>query len=767
MDFDKALKEYGREKAFRAIFPGLNGIDFESVEIIDYKSIYQLVDDIEYYSKKWVFTNDHSISLICVSPNEKNTNTLNELKLLNKLKLNQEWYFGEGFKLNQAVINKNLSAIRITASDLLFSSITDENIYATGKPLNNITWIKGINGIVDANSVPQKDRKLSHYTYIPLWFNDQQEHIIIPLSDSSTAVNLIKCIVALNGGEDAFEKPEISNDSLAHWEVIFEGRDFVIGFIPKEKAIRINRFLTNIEKKEIVSSFEIHPFSSKISSVVDGVDEHVYTQNNNNLKSPPFYAVDKEASKVVVSSTRSEKVLSKFQKIVLKNAPEDEFLTITPSSIIEWLDGNQNRKISLDVQNKFESSLRFNQKLLELTIKELPKNSVGWKKRIPDSNDKINPEVIFSEPFKTKRVLSVPIEKKISENKEDITSTKIKNEFLRSNIQDETPQKITSARRGYKFWRWVLIILGLIVLLLLLRNCNYSRNPDHYFTKGVNNYESKDYDNAKDNFDKAIEEDSNYYEAYWYRSLVQFDQNNFQDALYDIDKAISIDNNNWELYHLRGRIKMNIANSRFSRKYQEALDDFNLSLSLNNSEENAKSYYYRGRTHELLEDGQECPDYYKACEYSFEDACNVVDEICYPETGYMPYNRFFGPGVQYGSKKFEVDNRAGSFDAVVSLINAKTGKRIRAQFVRAGQELVMNGVPEGSYKIQMYQGNYWSNSMVLQDGISKGGFLENGSFKEVEFVWVFARDTDARGVILNSSSGDLKSRKIDDSEFFN
>lgn len=764
MDFDKALKEYGKEKAFRAIFRSLNGIDFETVEIIDYKSIYQLVDEIEYFSNKWVFTNDHSISLICVSPNEKNTNTLNELRLLNRLKFNQEWYFGEGFKLNQAAINENLSAIRITASDVLMSSIKDESSYTMVNSIN-LSWIKGINGIINANSVADEDKKLSQYPYIPIWFNDEPEHIIIPIKDPSTADHLVKCIIDLNGGKDAFNKPEISDSSKAHWEVILEGRDFVVGYIPKEKSIRINRFLTNIEGEEKSSSFEIHPLSSKISSVVEGIDEHVYTQNNNNLESPPFFAVDEVASEVIVSSVSNEKVLSKFQKIVLKNAPEDEFLTITPSSVIDWLGSNQNRQISLDVPSKFASTLRYNQKNLELSLRELPKNSKGWDKRI--SNDRIIPKVIFSEPFKTKRVLSVPIERKISTSNQETAKSKIRNEFLRSNIQDEIPEKVTSVDRGSNFWRWVLIILGIIALFLLLRNCNYSNNPEHYFSKGVTHYESKEYKNAKENFDKVVDEDPNYYEAFWYRSLVQFEQNDFQNALYDVDKAISIDNNNWELYHLRGRIKMNMANSKFSRKYKEALDDFNMSLSLNESTENAKSFYYRGRTHELLEDGQECPDYYKACEYSFEDACTVVDEICYPETGFMPYNRFFGPGVQYGSKKFEIDNRAGSLDAVVSLINIRTGKRIRAQFVRAGQELVISGVPEGSYKIQMYEGNYWSNSMVLPDGISKGGFLENGNFKEVDYTWIFGKETDKRGIILNSSSGDLNSREIDDSEFFN
>lgn len=559
------------------------------------------------------------------------------------------------------------------------------------------------------------------------------------------------------------------SESQKEWEIIYEGRDFLIGYLPKEGLVRINRFSTIITEGDSSSNFGIHPLSSNISSIVNGIHENVYTSNNPDLDSPPFYSLSKEASEVLVNSKNKEDVISKFQKIVLKNAPEDEFLILSPDSIINWLSQKSSRKISFDVSDRFSSVLKSKDDILQLSIKELPLNTVGWKKKIPLKTKGDNPKVLFSEPFKTRRIVVSPtneIKKPLLDDSNKIDD-KAKSEFLKSHVQEQTIEEIAPKRRKSNFWRWVFIILGLIFLILLLRNCNNSGHPEYYFDRGVRKYESKEYDKAIGDFDKSIDTDPNYFNAYWYRSLAHFDQNNYQDALFDIEKAISLDNNNWEFYHLRGRIKMSMANSKYSRKYKEALDDFSKSLSLNDGEENAKSYYYRGRTHELLEDSMECPDYYLACEYSFEDACSIVDKFCYPETGFMPYNEFFGPGVKMGEKKFEVDNSNGTVDVVVALINNRTGRRIRAQFIRAGQELIMDGIPVGSYKLQIYEGNYWSNSLILKDGISKGGFLANAEFKEVEFVWDFDRETDSRGVILNSSEGDLNSRNINDAEFFN
>jgi len=304
------------------------------------------------------------------------------------------------------------------------------------------------------------------------------------------------------------------------------------------------------------------------------------------------------------------------------------------------------------------------------------------------------------------------------------------------------------------------------LLFLLLRNCANSDDPDFYFNRGLEESLANNYSDASDDYSRTIEIDPNYIDAYKERARISIDENKPQEALFDLDNAISKDQTDWELFHLRGLAKMELSNSKYSSRNKEAIADFTKSIELNASIENAKSFYYRGKVFEYVGDDKACIDYYQACDYGFKDSCSIVDQICYPSTGFMPYDRFFGPGIRSGNKSFEVDNSNGETDVVASLVRISNNQRVRAQFVRAGAILVMEGIPTGQYKLQMYKGNNWSRTLLLKDGISKGGFLINPSFVEVENIWVFNRDKQELGVILNSPSGDLSSRTINENEFF-
>lgn len=199
MDFNDALKEFGKKKALKVIFGDLNGIDFGKVEIVDYKSIYHLIDNFESHADNWVFTNDNSISLFYISTITSTNIKLKQLKLLNHLKSNENWYYGNGFRINQSPITKDLAALRITSSDILLSSFPDNS---EGDKKNNgiiLNWIKGVYGIVDANSIPVEKKKISNYSYEALWFDGKPEHIIIHSLETSQAYELISQIIEVNG----------------------------------------------------------------------------------------------------------------------------------------------------------------------------------------------------------------------------------------------------------------------------------------------------------------------------------------------------------------------------------------------------------------------------------------------------------------------------------------------------------------------------------------------------------------------------------------
>ena len=136
---------------------------------------------------------------------------------------------------------------------------------------------------------------------------------------------------------------------------------------------------------------------------------------------------------------------------------------------------------------------------------------------------------------------------------------------------------------------------------------------------------------------------------------------------------------------------MRLATSKYSRSNKHAINDFTMSISLNSTLSNGKSYYYRGKVLEDIDDENYCSDYYQACEFNTLDACQLVDEYCQPKTGFRPYDKIFGPGVFTGDREFIVTNNC-DYDMVITLKDLRTRRSIRSEYVRSGEKLVMNRI---------------------------------------------------------------------------
>jgi len=100
-----------------------------------------------------------------------------------------------------------------------------------------------------------------------------------------------------------------------------------------------------------------------------------------------------------------------------------------------------------------------------------------------------------------------------------------------------------------------------------------------------------------------------------------------------------------------------------------------------------------------------------------------------PENGFSPYDEIFGKGIYNNNSgnKFTIKNTQSSH-AVVLLVNAYSGKKIRNEFVRKGEQFTMTGVPNGTYYVRWVSGNDWCPD--LEFGKLKGGFQTNMSFAE-------------------------------------
>ena len=109
------------------------------------------------------------------------------------------------------------------------------------------------------------------------------------------------------------------------------------------------------------------------------------------------------------------------------------------------------------------------------------------------------------------------------------------------------------------------------------------------------------------------------------------------------------------------------------------------------------------------------------------------DRVVYyttPDNGFSPYNDVFGKGIYHNSanNNFLVKNTNKSH-AVVLLIDASSGRKVRNEFVRKGETFNMTGVPNGTYYVRTVSGNDWSP--YLKTGSLIGGFQTNMSFSEM------------------------------------
>lgn len=149
-------------------------------------------------------------------------------------------------------------------------------------------------------------------------------------------------------------------------------------------------------------------------------------------------------------------------------------------------------------------------------------------------------------------------------------------------------------------------------------------NADAQFYKGMNQKEMKDTARAIASFQKALENDKNYYdaamqlgllfaakkdavsaeyfstairlnprstEAYFGRAYYYQITGQYQKALYDYRKVIEFDPSNDKAYYNVGYINFEV------KQYDEALRSWNICIQMNN--QNIEAYYMRGLLHEV------------------------------------------------------------------------------------------------------------------------------------------------------------------------
>jgi tetratricopeptide (TPR) repeat protein len=132
----------------------------------------------------------------------------------------------------------------------------------------------------------------------------------------------------------------------------------------------------------------------------------------------------------------------------------------------------------------------------------------------------------------------------------------------------------------------------LLLILLLFANVSFAaENSDEYLNAGILKFNQKNYSNAIIDFDKAIPNNENPYESYYWRAESKIKNEDYDNALIDINKSIKLNPNFAKSYACRAGIYID------KEKLAEALTDANKAIELDSKLDSA----YRNRALVFIE----------------------------------------------------------------------------------------------------------------------------------------------------------------------
>jgi len=741
------IKKFGLERTLKSLYPDLKGISFKDVI---YDEVLDKTSPISYLTKniddKWYFgESDMPMIFKSINLQEKNK-LLKEILEINNLKeddfyynkSNQDIRFwkGNGFKIEDVVI-KNQNIIVITNEETFSKKdfeIKDSNI---ATKIDTPTWIRGVDKMFDGYSITEKDY-LNLINNPLLYKSEKKQHIIIPVSNYDIAKRIIDNLLLHNGGKDNFKL--IKNKSSNKWDYFHEGKIFSLGYLIKKTCVKI--YLHNQTQKtsdgEILKR-GIHSLSDKVNELIKGLNSPIYNPAEGGVPDGRFFTLSEKGNIIASFFTDLETAKGKFDEIVLNYNPKDKILKIKNKSLKDFFEENPKQSIEFKIDGDFEMKLSKDKNLYRINLYPSGGRNNNWdfnKSKIK-KNKKI--ESSANNLFKLKEITNP---KFITKSRTDILKEKT---FLSQSTQSFIERKKEKKKKNLdykrklnlkkinvnllkKLIRYLVLILA---FLFLYKACFYdecSNNAECYFLKAQESENKADFEKALNFYKKAIRVDKNYIDAYNARGLLFQKQKKHNKAISDFSKIIDIDDSNWIAFHNRANSYSELGEKKYSLEYKKAMKDYNKSIKLNSSDKNGISYFNRGLLKEKIEI-EACDDFVNSCDRGLTDGCDRYYKICYPKNGDFVLFNEFGKGVfaNNGLGKIKLDNSKGKRDLVVVIrkfVNGRrNGPRIRAQFIRKGETIIMNNIPNGYYYTQDYYGEYWIKNLS-----PKNRFLRKSSF---------------------------------------
>ena len=97
-----------------------------------------------------------------------------------------------------------------------------------------------------------------------------------------------------------------------------------------------------------------------------------------------------------------------------------------------------------------------------------------------------------------------------------------------------------------------------------------------------------------------------------------------------------------------------------------------------------------------------------------------------PESGFSPYNSYYGKGIYNNSTDNTIEVTAPlNKDIVIMFKNIYSGRMVRNEYIRANTKFSLTGIPYGKYKFFYLYGDDWSSNANFKGGVAKGNFLKD------------------------------------------
>lgn len=305
--------------------------------------------------------------------------------------------------------------------------------------------------------------------------------------------------------------------------------------------------------------------------------------------------------------------------------------------------------------------------------------------------------------------------------------------------------------------------------------CHDSLKFKLYTNRALIYKQTKDYQKSLSDFNKSVQLAPKNKWAWFERGYLKYyELSDYNGAISDLSQAIKLDPSQPRFYHIRALTYY------YKKSYKSCVKDMDKAIEL--APQAAQYYFDRGDAKKYLKLKKEaCMDYFKAQELGY-DVSEYKLKNCKEDfalkNGDSPYDSYFGKGhydkSSYNKIKFE---NSQNYDAIVCLVDVKTEKTIRNEYISAGSTFQMTNIPNGTFYLKLFFGNDWNPFKKIEFTDIIGCFEKDLTFSlyDNKTDWFeMNQQTTSKGINYSTydvtlypvTHGNMKGKDIELQDFF-